>query len=120
LGSVRVTKRKNSFFISTEAGMLFKTNKTRTECMASEQTFPPQMHGFCKNQAQFCPLLAGESRCFGRETRHWSASNGAGRGPLKRTDASECKSHGAESQFKIQDSRFKTVSNWKFQRNVER
>src|ERR1035437_796874 len=107
LGSVGATNEKISFFIATEAGMLLKPNKTRTKCMACERTFAPEMHGFCKNPAQFCLLLAGESRCFGRKTRHCSATTAPGRGPLKRTDASECKSHGAPSQFEIQNSRFK-------------
>ena len=128
--SPRAAKRKNSFFISTEAGMLLKTNKTRTEYMACEQTFSAQMHGFCNNQAQFCPLLVGESRCFGRTARDGSASNGASQGPLKRTDASECKSHVGydarlgssaipqNSKFKIQDLREFQIGNFREKSNV--
>lgn len=119
LGSAKAAKRKNSFFVSTEAGMLLKTNKTRTKCMAHERTFSAKLPGFCGDQAQFSPLLAGESRCFGRKTRHGSASNGASQGPLKRTDMSDCRSHGARSQFKIQDSRFKKIANWKSRTEVE-
>jgi hypothetical protein len=77
LGSAKAAKRKNSFFRSIEAGMLLKTNKTRTKCMARERTFSAKLLGLCRDQAQFSPLLAGESRCFGRKTRHGSASNGA-------------------------------------------
>ena len=92
-------EKKEFFFVSTEAGMLLKTNKTRTKCMADERTFSAKMLGLCSDQAQFSPLPAGESRCFDRKTRHWAERIDRGQDPLKRSDPTECMAGCGPSRF---------------------